>query len=162
MKHILLIGLLLPLQALSQSKFSDRIEKVAAALQCPPPDGSKPVTVNAAVVATADSLAVIVKSEILRGWHIYAYVPENQPYIQLDPILETPASLQPAGGWSQTPPTASVHDPGVLIYNNTAVFIRKFARKEPSGGKIKAGLYFQCCDIKQCLPPDEHVVELNF
>ncbi len=72
----------------------------------------------------ADSLAVIVKSEILRGRHIYAYVPENQPYFQLDPILETPATLQPAGGWSQTPPTASVYGPGVLIYNDTAVFIR--------------------------------------
>ncbi|WP_341838649.1 protein-disulfide reductase DsbD domain-containing protein [Chitinophaga pollutisoli] len=114
------------------------------------------------VVVDNDSLAVIVKTEILPGWHIYAFVPENQPYIQLDPILDAPASLRKAGAWIKSKPMASVNDPGVLIYENHALFVQKFARTDKTSGKIKAGLYFQCCDIKQCLPPDERTVELEF
>ncbi len=148
--------------AFSQSKFDQQIQQQAAALKCPEPSQHAPVTVNATVVAMADSLAVIIKTELLSGWHIYAYVPENQPYIQLDPILEAPATLRKAGGWSKSAPMASVNDPGVLIYEDSALFIQKFARTDQTPGKIKAGLYFQCCDIKQCLPPDEKTFQLTY
>lgn len=153
---------LLPGAAFCQQQFQERIDREAAALKCPPPDQVSPVTVNAAVVVDADSVAVIVKSEILSGWHIYAYVPENQPYIQLDPILKAPPSLRPAGTLAKSKPAASLNDPGVLIYEDQAVFVQKYARLDKQGGTITAGLYFQCCDIKQCLPPDEKTVTLQF
>lgn len=162
MRYFLLISLLISAVSYGQSNFDHKIQQQAAGLTCPPPDERRPVTVNAALVVENDSIAVIVKSALLPGWHIYAYVPENLPYIQLDPILEAPASLQRAGTWHKSPPSPSVSDPGVLIYENAAVFVQKFSRLDKLGGKIKAGLYFQCCDIKQCLPPDEWSTELAF
>ncbi len=162
MKGLFIIPLLFSSFSYGQSKFDSKILKQATALTCPVPDEASPVTVNATLVVEGDSLAVIVKCDILSGWHIYAFVPENLPYIQLEPILETPASLLPAGTWSKSPPSASASDPGVLVYTASAVLVQKFIRKDKTGGKVKAGLYFQCCDIKQCLPPDERAFELTF
>ncbi|WP_298709924.1 protein-disulfide reductase DsbD domain-containing protein [Chitinophaga sp.] len=162
MRSVLFLLLLLPAAAFCQSRFDEKIRKEAAALKCPPPEEARPVTVNAMLVTDNDSLAVVVKTAILPGWHIYAFVPDNQPYIQLDPILEAPASLRKAGAWIKSEPMPSMTDPGVLIYEDQALFVQKFARTDKAGGKIKAGLYFQCCDIKQCLPPDETTVQLTF
>ncbi|WP_109699452.1 protein-disulfide reductase DsbD domain-containing protein [Chitinophaga deserti] len=162
MRGLLIISLLFSSLSYGQSRFDSKILKQAAALTCPVPDEASPVTVNATLVVEGDSLAVVVKTEILAGWHIYAFVPDNLPYIQLEPILDTPTSLLPAGTWSKSTPSASASDPGVLVYTSSAVFIQKFARKDKTGGKVKTGLYFQCCDIKQCLPPDERTFELTF
>lgn len=160
----ILIALLLPvLFANAQSGFDKKIADAAKQLKCDMPSQQQPVTLNAQIVSSDDSIGVIVKVAIAPGWHIYSYVPDNMPYIPIDHILQLPDNVRAVGNWQATEPTTTVNDPGVLIYETEAVFIQK-AIKEAGAktGKINAGLYYQTCNLRQCLQPVEKSFELSF
>ncbi len=164
MKLVLFIPLFFVFFSNAQNKFDAKISESARQLSCPVPNERNPVTLNAQLVIEKDSIAVIVKASIAPGWHIYAYVPSNLPYIKMDHILELPDNVRAVGKWQNTRPTSSANDPGVLIYEQTAVFIQKTVRSSAArpGGVIKAGLYYQTCNLRQCLPPVEKKIELSF
>ena len=162
---LMLLSLLFPvLSVQAQAGFDMKISETARQMLCPLPDENNPVSLNAQLVGAGDSMAIIVKVRMAPGWHIYAYVPPSQPYIAIDQILRLPESLKASGSWEKTEPEASSDDPGVLIYENEAVFIQK-AVKLPvgkTGGVIKAGLYYQTCNLRQCLPPVEKIFDLKY
>lgn len=117
-------------------------------------------------------MAVIVKTSIMSGWHLYAFVPSNLPYITTECLLELPDGLTAVGEWQKTSATPSATDAGVLIWENEAVFVRK-VRAAGAGagqstavqlrtGQLKAGLSYQTCDLRQCLPPAEKWFQLTF
>lgn len=163
MKFIFLALLFPVVSASAQSGFDVKIMEAAKHIACPQPDERTPVTLNAQSVNEGDSVAIIVKVSIAPGWHIYAYVPSTQPYIAIDHILQLPENVRTVGEWKKTEPEVSSSDPGVLIYKDEAVFIHK-AVKLPrgAGGLIKAGLYYQTCDLRQCLPPKERTFDLKY
>jgi DsbC/DsbD-like thiol-disulfide interchange protein len=162
--RILLLLIVFPLfQASAQTGFDTRIAGAVAKLQCTEPDEENPVTLNAQVIMEKDSIAVIVKSRLATGWHIYDYVPSSLPYIPIEHILQLPDGIRAVGAWKKTESSPSAADPGVLIFEKEAVFIHK-AVKLPGAkisGAIKAGLYYQTCDLNQCLPPVEKLIELK-
>ena len=163
MKAILFILFLSPLFADAQVSFRTKVTVAAGQLKCAEPTEEEPVSLNAIVVTDKDSVAIIVKVQMASGWHIYDYVPSTMPYIAMEYLLEVPENLKVVGAWEKTKPSSSAMDPGVLIYENEAVFIRK-ALKLPSGkgnGIIRTGLYYQTCDSKQCLPPTEKTLNLK-
>lgn len=164
MKIILLVILFPVLSAKAQSKLDKKIMVAAKHLTCPQADEREPVTLNAQSVNEGDSIAVIVKVSIAPGWHIYAYVPPTQPYIPIDQILYLPEGIKAIGEWKKTEPGSSSDDPGVLIYEKEAVFIHKAVKLSPAktGAIIKAGLYYQTCNLRQCLPPKEITFELKY
>ena len=164
MKLILLTLLFPVLYAKGQSGFEAKITQTARHLTCPQPDEANPVTLNAQLVSEGDSIAIIVKALVAPGWHIYAYVPPTQPYIAIDQILRLPENVKAVGEWKKTEPQTSSDDPGVLIYEDEAVFIHKAVKRSDvkSSGVIKAGLYYQTCDLRQCLPPEEKTFELKY
>lgn len=145
--------------------FDEKIARAADSLVCPKADEEKPVTLNAKLVADikGDSVAVIVKANIAEGWHVYAFVPENQPYIVTECLLEPDANAKPTGTWIKSVPKASTTDKGVFIYEDGAVFIRKLKKTSKTvKGKIGTGLYYQTCNLQQCLPPVEAKIELAY
>lgn len=145
--------------------FDEQISSAANSLVCPIADEQKPVTLNAKLVydIKSDSVAVIVKANIAEGWHVYAFVPENQPYIVTECLLEPDANAKPAGTWIKSVPKASTTDKGVFIYEDTAIFIRKLKKTSKTvKGKIITGLYYQTCNLRQCLPPAEEKIELDY
>jgi len=169
MKWKLLIACLLQVvlvraQNITQS-FDQKITAAARALTCTDPDEQNPVTLNATLVsmAASDSIAVIVKAHLEPGWHLYAYVPDNMPYIVIKCILNPDANVKAIGSWVKSSPSASAMYPGVYIYEYEAVFIHKL--KKVSGtvtGIISTGLYYQTCNLRQCLPPVEQTFELKY
>jgi hypothetical protein len=149
----------------SKESLDRKISKAAAGLICPIADEQNPVTLNSMLVTDfqGDSIAVIVKANLAKGWHIYAFVPENQPYIVTECLLEPDANLQPVGKWVKSAPIASNTDKGVFIYENTAFFIHKMKKKSKNvKGKISTGLYYQTCNLQQCLPPIEVKMEVAY
>ncbi|MGN6399804.1 MAG: protein-disulfide reductase DsbD domain-containing protein [Flavisolibacter sp.] len=163
MKIFLLVILLPALSASAQSKLDIKVQEAANHLTCLPPNESNPVTINVQAVNEGDSMAVIVKASMAPGWHIYAYVPSTQPYITIEQILHLPENIKAVGQWQKTEPEASSDEPGVLIYEDEAVFIHKAVKLSPTKtrGVIKAGLYYQTCNLRQCLPPKEKIFELS-
>lgn len=145
--------------------FDKRIKGAADSLMCEEPDEEKPVTLNAKLVADygGDSIAVIIKIRMTPGWHIYAYVPENMPYILTECLLEPDANAKQVGTWIKSVPQASTTDKGVLIYEHVAVFTHKLKKvSKLVKGKISTGLYYQTCNLQQCLPPVEAKIELTY
>lgn len=165
MKGFVIMMMLLPaLYANAQSSLDTKVAAAAKQLKCATPDEEKPVTLNAQLIKEGDSIAVIVKVQMAPGWHIYQYVPSSQPYIQIEHILKVPENLRAVGEWEKTKATSSASDPGVLIYEEEAVFIHKALKL--SDGKaddvVKAGLYYQTCNLRQCLPPAEEIFDLKY
>ncbi len=151
------------LGAYAQSSFDKKIVQAISQLKCAEPSDETPVTLKAGLVHDKDSTAVIVKVQMANGWHIYQYVPANMPYIAIDHILRLPEGLKAVGKWNVSPPLPSIHDKGVLIYENQAWFVHKVLRTAAlkAHSVIKAGLYYQTCDLRQCLPPVEQVFEFE-
>ena len=145
----------------AQTSFDRKIAASVVKLECMEPSEEKPVTLVAATVVERDSVAVIVKTRIAAGWHIYQYVPATAPYIPIELILKLPKNLTGIGKWEMTRATPSVHDKGVMIYEREALFVRKALKTAEVTGAITAGLYYQTCNLRQCLQPVEETFELT-
>ena len=163
MKLIFLVLLFPVLSASAQSRFDQKITEAAKHMVCPQPDESNPVTLNVRSVNDGDSIGIIVKVALAPGWHIYAYVPPIEPYIAIDHILQLPQNVKVIGDWQKSEPSALSDNPGVLIYENDALFIHKAVKLQEvkAKGTMKAGLYYQTCNLRQCLPPNEKTIELK-
>ena len=164
MKALLLVFLFPILPANAQTSFDSRIAIAVEKLQCTEPNEVNPVALNAQIVDQQDSIAIIVKCRIAPGWHIYEYVAPTLPYIAMENILQLPENIRPVGIWKKTASVPSAMDPGVLIYEQEAVFIHKALRLggDKAGGIIKTGLYYQTCNLRQCLRPVETTFSLMY
>jgi hypothetical protein len=91
-------------QEITKDDLRKKVKEAASGLTVPAPDPLSPVSVNATSVWSNDKkqLAVIMKAEVLDNWHIYAYVPSGQPYIETELKLTTPEGLTPLEKW-ETP-----------------------------------------------------------
>lgn len=164
MKALLFILLFPVFSTKAQAPFEAKIREAVQQLKCIEPTDADPVTLNAQLVTERDSVAIIVKIQIAPGWHIYDYVPATLPYIAMDPVLQLPGNVRAVGSWQKTKSSASVMDPGVLMYEQEAVLIQK-AVKLPAakaGGSIHTGLYYQTCNLNQCLQPVEKTFDLKY
>lgn len=144
----------------AQSGLDKKIASALKQLNCAEPSEQNPVTVNAVLAVEGDSIAVVVKTLIAAGWHTYQYVPANAPYIPIELILNLPEKATAAGRWQMSPSVPSTTDHGVLIYEKEAWFVRKVWYPAGTAGKIQTGIYYQCCDLRQCLPPTEKTIDL--
>nr|WP_315242271.1 protein-disulfide reductase DsbD domain-containing protein [uncultured Flavobacterium sp.] len=165
-KYSFILFLALAVKTFAQKQpdavFIKKVEKAAVGLKVKDPAVSDPVSVDAQVVwnSSKTQAAVIVKAKILPGWHIYAYVPKSQPYIQYKMMLDLPKGLTPLVEW--TKPNSFPYEDNIFVYRGQIVFTRYFSAKDlTSGAKITAGLSYQTCDIRQCLPPNTKVKELK-
>lgn len=158
---LFLLILVTGLCAKAQSAFDKKIADAVKQLNCMAPSAEEPVTLNAGIVAERDSLAVFIKVLMAPGWHIYQFVPAHLPYIVTEPILKLSEGIKAVGKWETSKPSAYSNDPGVLIHETEAWFVQKTMRQPDAKGVMQAGLYYQTCDLNQCLPPVEKTLELK-
>lgn len=114
-----------------------------------------PLSLNATLVWSNDKtqLAVIMKTNLLYGWHIYSYVPKSQPYVGTEFKLELPKGISKIGKLIK--PLDEAYDDGVFIYNGQQVFVQYCSVKNfKKGDIIKSGLFYQTCDLNKCYPPE--------
>ena len=164
--HVLFCLLFAIQPGLAQEKATDdlrkKAQKAATGLHVPAPDLRSPVSMNARTIWSDDKkqLAVIMKVEVLYNWHIYAYVPAGEPYIVSEPRLSAPAGLTPLEKW-ETPIPYPYAD-GIFIYKGSLLFIRYFSVKKAVENKIvEVGLYYQTCNMSECLPPELEMIKLT-
>ncbi|MBD0825475.1 protein-disulfide reductase DsbD domain-containing protein [Aestuariibaculum marinum] len=148
-------------QTVISEGFKLEVENAAKKLSLENPEFSDPVMVNASTVwnKSRDKVAVVVKASILSGWHIYAYVPQTQPYIQYDMVLEAPEGWEALGEWEAPKPYP--YEQGIMIYKGIITFTKYFEVKNHSNKNLTAGLFYQTCNINQCLRPNQKVINLN-
>ncbi len=121
------------------------------------PTDDEPVSVGAIVLPSNEKnkRTILIKAEILDGYHIYAYVPQGEAYIKTDFGIELPEGVELLGEWVKSSPTAYPGKEGLLIYENEVVFKHelKITAGFAKGSKIKCWVYYQCCDATICFPP---------
>jgi DsbC/DsbD-like thiol-disulfide interchange protein len=167
--YSLLTGwLLLPFSSYAQAARKGTFDKMIAgsikALPCSAPDEQAPVTVNTALVKLPASgqMAVIIKARMAPGWHLYAYVPSDMPYIRTECLLELSPGVTAVGGWQKSRAIPSGTDRGVLLWEQEVVFVQRLRLGKNNKGRLRAGLSYQVCDLRQCLPPADKWFDLVF
>lgn len=145
------------------SGFKQNVEAFANKLEAFECNELDPLSLNARIVWSKDKsqLAVVMKANLLHGWHIYAYVPKTQPYITSELELELPKGIKTVGEWIK--PLDEAYNDGVYIYHGELIFIQYCSvNNYNKGDLIKCGLYYQTCDLNKCYPPEtkSRVLEL--
>ena len=127
------------------------------------PDSVNRVVVDAFVVEKSPAvLEVAVRIRIDEGWHIYARVPDGQPYVVTDISLETPDGVIASEEWDLPAPHASLATAGVEEWSGEVIFLREFDanedfdREEP----FVVNVAYQACDERTCLPPANVTIEV--
>lgn len=147
-----------------KSSFEKQLASGIKALECLLPDEREPIKINAVLIKEkgTDKMAVVIKALIAPRWHLYAFVPSDMPYLPTRCLLKLPAGVTAVGDWEKTRPMSSGIGPGVLVWEQEVVFVQRL-RADVSGmkGVIQAGLSYQTCDLRQCLPPAEKWFNLN-
>jgi len=127
------------------------------------PTTADPVSVSARFIPgngnKKDSL--LIEAKILKGWHIYAYVSKDNPFVVTETRLELPEGATADKDWKTT---AAIPYPGnqeMFIFEGKASFrlLIDYSQAK-AGSKIKCGLYYQVCDETKCYPPKEKILEI--
>lgn len=104
---------------------------------------------------------VVVNADILQGWHIYAYVPKDSPFIVTEPVIELPKGVKNTA-WKSSAGVPFTGGEGMFVWEDKATFKTEInAKSLKKGTVIKCGLYYQVCDNNKCFPPKRKMVELQ-
>ncbi|GAA3617499.1 protein-disulfide reductase DsbD family protein [Flavivirga amylovorans] len=142
-----------------------KVETASSELSTSPTNPVNPVSINATLVWSDDKsqLAIIQKVNIADEWHIYAYVPENQPYIASKLKLKLPGGIKTIGDWET--PYSEPYGDGIYVYHGTLVFVQYCSvGNYTKAAEISCGLFYQTCDRYKCFPPKNKTkkLKLNF
>ncbi|NVM65178.1 hypothetical protein FHW88_003482 [Mucilaginibacter sp. SG538B] len=126
------------------------------------PTRTDPVTVSAMLIDEANGKKqVVVKAEILQGWHIYAYVPKDSPFIATQPIIELPNGIA-SGEWQASAGVPFAGGEGMFVWEDKATFKTEISAASLKRGMvIRCGLYYQVCDNNKCFPPKRKIIEIQ-
>lgn len=120
--------------------------------------GTNPVAVTAAreYADNGDQL-LILKFKIHPGFHIYAYVPDTESFIETAVNFQLPEGYTADGKMQK--PQGQYFTGQVTIYEDEATFVQRI--KGTSTQPIMCTVKYQCCDSKACLPPVEQTIEVK-
>lgn len=154
-----------------KSKYStDQYKQAVEALQVDAPTMRSPLQFKAALIpssaAPGERVRLVVKVRLNPGWHIYDYVPPNEPYKQTEWLMELGAGLQAVGEWNGPQATSYYSNPIMMVHegrDEPLVFYRELVVGEDAVGElsVKAGMKYQTCDINMCMPTKQQVEELG-
>jgi hypothetical protein len=124
------------------------------------PTLADPVVVTAKLVDSAGVKHVEIDAAILKGWHIYAYVPQDSPFIITQPIIDLPDGVKNSD-WQTSAGIPFTGGEGMYVWENRATFKTGISTSDLKAGTvIKCGLYYQVCDNNKCFPPKRKMVEI--
>jgi hypothetical protein len=129
------------------------------------PTLTDPVAISAKLVQgqTKNRKNLVINADILKGWHIYAYVSKDQPFIQTETVLELPEGIQSDREWQSSAGISYPGDEGIFVYEGNVTFsVGIDCSGAKAGSVIKCGLYYQACDINKCFPPKKKIVYLEY
>jgi len=131
--------------------------------------GSAPVAASQAT--SADPVAVsaklengrlIVDADILKGWHIYAYVSKDNPFIQTEMLLDLPEGAVSDKQWQSSAGLPLEGTEGVFVYEGKVRFsVPVDCGKVKPGATLRCGIYYQACDKTKCFPPKKKTVDVR-
>lgn len=128
------------------------------------PTADEPVVISARFIPVKGEKSgeLIISASILKGWHMYAYVDKDSPFIQTEPLVELPEGAHSDKDWQSSAASPYPGNKGVFIFEDKAAFKIKINYKDSKPGSvIRCGLFYQTCDETKCLPPAKKMVEIK-
>ncbi len=128
------------------------------------PTLSDPVAVSAKLVYASDkkSADLIISASLLKGWHIYAFVPSDSPFIPTETRLELPEGAIAGKDWQTSAALPFPGNDGVFIFEDKVSFkININCAAVKPGTVLKCGLFYQTCNENKCLQPTTKMVEVR-
>jgi len=138
--------------------------KVPEKVKTQEPTLNDPVAVSASLSYSGDkkTAKLVIDAAILKGWHIYAYLPKDSPFIITETILELPQGASIQKEWETSAAIPYPGNDGIFMFEGKATFstVLNVATVKP-GSVIKCGLFYQTCDENKCLQPTRKVIEVT-
>jgi len=121
-------------------------------------DDKNPVSLSAAANRLEDgTIEVVVRMKIHKGYHTYAQVSEQEPFIKTEIKIDLPRGYQKVGDLI-TPVFKKYGTAGTTIYEGDGLFRQKIKGTGPA--EIKCTISYQCCDNSICFPPEEKTLTI--
>ncbi|MGQ1785433.1 protein-disulfide reductase DsbD domain-containing protein [Saccharicrinis sp. GN24d3] len=129
------------------------------------PTHAEPVSVGAILVEgeREGEKQVVIKTKIMEGYHIYAFVPAGEAYIKTEQGIELPKGVKLVGSWDKSSPAPYPGKDKIMIYKDQNTFKHKVKvdANVTKGTTIKCWLYYQCCNADICFPPKKKEIVLT-
>jgi len=129
------------------------------------PTLADPVAVSAKLVYAKDKKTadIIINASLLKGWHIYALVPSDSPFIPTETKLELPEGVVVPKDWQTSAALPFPGSEGVFVFEDKVSFKTTVDCSMAKPGElIKCGIFYQTCNDDKCLQPMTKMVELHF
>ncbi|HTI91898.1 MAG TPA: redoxin domain-containing protein [Puia sp.] len=147
------------------------VNTYAAAAPVAPPVQPAPAKALGTVPTSADPVAIegrlekgrlVIDADILKGWHIYAYVGKDAPFVQTEMLLDLPEGAVSDKEWQSSAGLPFPGNDGIFVYEGKVRFSLAVdcSRVKP-GSTIRCGLYYQVCDNTKCFPPRRKTVDIK-
>ncbi len=122
-------------------------------------DNKNPVLLSASLNKLEDgSLEVVIRMKIHYGYHTYAQVSEQEPFLPTVVDITLPQGYQKEGEL-KNPAFKKYGNSGTTIFEGDGVFRQKI--RGTGSGEVKCTISYQCCDNNICFPPAEKVFTLT-
>lgn len=122
-------------------------------------DPQNPVWLAADIKQAADgNKEVVVRMKIHPGYHTYALVAEEDPFIQTEIKIELPNGYKTVGKL-QLPATHRLSEGETTVFEGDNLFRQVISGK--GSGIIKCIVTYQCCNQDICLPPVEKELSIK-
>ncbi len=121
------------------------------------PDGMNPVVVSAMLADRDGGKDLVIRIKMFRGWHIYGYVSEQDPYIATTFDIQLPDGWQKDGDMQL--PAFRTEPTGTTLYEGDVVLRQPL--KGSGHGPLRLTVNYQSCDEHACLPPRDAVIDLE-
>jgi len=122
------------------------------------PTAADPVAVSAKL----ENGRLVVDADILKGWHIYAYVSKDNPFIQTEMLLDLPEGAVSDKQWQSSAGMPLEGTEGVFVYEGKVRFsVPVDCKKVKKGSVLHCGIYYEVCDNTKCFPPKKKMVDIT-
>ncbi|MDE5988666.1 MAG: protein-disulfide reductase DsbD N-terminal domain-containing protein [Duncaniella sp.] len=121
-------------------------------------DNNNPVALNAGLSDAPDGCKdVVLTMTVHDGYHTYAYVDENDPFIPTEVTIELPEGYEKVGDLRLPSPSPS--PTATTYYTGTGSFTQRI--KGQGAGKAIVTVKYQVCDNSICFPPATKSFEVD-
>ena len=133
-------------------------ERVFSTIKVVEPSQDFPVSMNAAIYSGSlemdQEIEVVIKVQIHKDWHIYAYVPESGMFYETVLDVELPEGLKAVGDLLTPATEIYLDDPEIMLYKGELMFTQKLkvSKNYDTGKAIKINLEYSACNAYTCKP----------
>lgn len=113
-------------------------------------DRNNPVALKAEIVDAPGGMKdVVITMTVYEGFHTYAYVADEDPFIPTEVTIELPEGYEKSG--SLVTPTPTPSSTATTYYTGNGAFRQRI--KGNGDGEVVCKIKYQACDASMCMPP---------